>query len=380
MDFAFSEEQDEFRTMLRRFLEERWSITDVRKLAETPSGFDRNVWKQMAEELGLQGLAIPEAHGGQGFGFLEVGIALEEMGRQLAGGPFLASAVIAAAAIEAAASSAQQAEWLPAIASGETIATLAVHEASGRADPGGIETICRREGNGWCVAGRKVAVLDAQNADLLLVAAREAGSTGDAGLSLFAVRADAAGLSVEPTDGLDLTRKIAEVELDDVAATPLGAVGAAAPAIARTLDLAAIAIAAEGTGATARCLDSAVAYAKSRIQFGRTIASFQAIKHKAAEVMLELETARSAAYWSWWVAAQQGGGSAVDLAEAASVAKSLCNDALSRAAAENVHIHGGMGFTWEFDCHLYFRRAKAAEMLFGDPIFHRARLAERLGL
>ena len=193
------------------------------------------------------------------------------------------------------------------------------------------------------------------------------------------MRAESAGLTLKPTDGLDLTRKIAEVQLSNAPATPLGDVGAAAPALARTLDLAAIALAAECTGATARCLESAVAYAKSRIQFGRTIASFQAIKHKAAEVMLELETARSAAYWSWWVAAQQGG-AAADLAEAASVAKSLCNDALSRAAAENVHIHGGMGFTWEFDCHLYFRRAKAAEMLFGDPIFHRARLAERLGL
>jgi alkylation response protein AidB-like acyl-CoA dehydrogenase len=380
MDFAFSEEQDEFRAMLRRFLEERWSIADVRKLAETPAGYDRGVWKQMAEELGLQGLAIPEAHGGQGFGFLEVGIALEEMGRQLAGGPFLASAVIAASTIEAAASPAQRSEWLPAIASGELIATLAVHEASGRADLGSIETTCRRDGAGWSVRGHKVAVLDAQNAELFLVAAREAGTAGDAGISLFAVRAESAGLSLKPTDGLDLTRKMAAVELHDAPATPLGDVGAAAPALARTLDLAAIAIAAECTGATARCLESAVAYAKSRIQFGRTIASFQAIKHKAAEVMLELETARSAAYWSWWVAAQGASGGAADLAEAASIAKSLCNDALSRAAAENVHIHGGMGFTWEFDCHLYFRRAKAAELLFGDPIFHRARLAERLGL
>lgn len=379
MDFAFSEEQDEFRAMLRRFLEERWSITEVRKLAETPAGYDRNVWKQMAEELGLQGLAIPEAHGGQGFGFLEVGIALEEMGRQLAGGPFLASAVIAAAAIEAAGSKAQQAEWLPAIASGEVIATLAVHEAPGRADLGGIETTGRRTGDGWCVTGNKVLVLDAQNADLLLVAAREAGSAGDAGISLFAVRSDAAGVTVKPTDGIDLTRKLAEIDLVDASATPLGDVGAAGPALARALDVAAIGLAAECAGATARCLESAVAYAKSRIQFGRTIASFQAIKHKAAEVMLELETARSAAYWSWWVAAQPGT-SGADLAEAASVAKSLACDALSRAAAENVHIHGGMGFTWEFDCHLYFRRAKAAELLFGDPIFHRARLAERLGL
>jgi alkylation response protein AidB-like acyl-CoA dehydrogenase len=378
MDFAFSEEQDEFRAMLRRFLEERWSTAEVRRLAETPSGFDRGTWKQMAEELGLQGLAISEAHGGQGFGFLEVGIALEEMGRQLAGGPFLASAVVAASAIQAAGSAAQQAEWLPAIASGETIETLAVLEAEGRSGLDGVAATCRRDGSGWRVAGRKVAVLDAQNADLLLVAAREPGSGGASGLSLLAVRADATGVAVKPTDGLDLTRKLAEVELHDAPATPIGDAGGAAPALARALDLAAIGVAAECTGAAARCLESAVAYAKSRIQFGRPIGAFQAIKHKAAEVMLELECARSAAYWSWWVAAQPEV-AAGDLAEAASVAKSSCNEALSRAAAENVQIHGGIGFTWEFDCHLFYRRARTAELLFGDPIWHRARLADRLG-
>jgi len=379
MDFAFSDEQDEFRAMLRRFLEERWPTSEVRKLAETPAGFDRGVWKQMAEELGLQGLAIAEEHGGQGFGFLETGIALEEMGRQLAGGPFLASAVVAANAIAAAASAAQQAEWLPALASGDTIATLGVLETSGRFGLDGIEATCARGAKGWRVSGRKVAVLDAQNADLLLVAAREPGSRGEAGVSLLALRADAPGLAVKPTDGLDLTRKIADVELADAPATLVGEAGGAAPALARALDLAAIGIAAECVGGAARCLEAAVGYAKSRIQFARPIGSFQAIKHKAAEVMLELESARSAAYWSWWVAAQPAA-TPRELAEAASVAKATCNEALSRAAAENVQIHGGVGFTWEFDCHLFYRRARAAELLFGDPIWHRARIAAQLGL
>ena len=378
MDFAFSDEQDEFRAMVRRFLEERWSTAEVRKLAETPAGFDRATWKQMAEELGLHGLALPEAYGGQGFGFIEVGIALEEMGRQLAGGPFLASAVVAAHAIQLAATSAQRAELLPGIASGDTIATLALLEASGRHDAAGIATTCRRDGDGWRVAGRKIAVLDAQNADLLLVAAREAGTAGEAGVSLFVVRADAAGVTVKATDGLDLARKLAEVELADASATLLGDAGTAWPALARTLDLAAIAVAAESVGTAARCLEMAVGYAKSRIQFARPIGSFQAIKHKAAEVMLELESARSAAYWSWWVAAQPET-SAADLAEAASVAKATCDDALLRAAAENVHIHGGVGFTWEFDCHLFYRRAKTSEFLFGDPLWHRARISTQLG-
>lgn len=378
MDFAFSDEQEEFRTVVRRFVEERWSIAEVRKHVESPAGFDRSVWKQMAAELGLQGLAISEAHGGQGFGFLEVGIALEELGRQLAGGPFLASAVVAAHAIAAGATAEQCAEWLPAIASGASVATLAALEASGRPGTGGIEATCSRGANGWRVSGRKVAVLDAQNADLLIVAAREAGSRGDAGVSLLAVRPDVAGLVVKPTDCLDLTRKLADVELADTPATLLGDAGAAAPALARALDAGAIAIAAESVGAAARCLEASVAYAKSRIQFARPIGAFQAIKHKAAEVMLELESARSAAYWSWWVAAQPNV-AARDLTEAASVAKTSCNEALSRAAAENVQIHGGVGFTWEFDCHLFYRRAKVAELLFGDPTWHRARLAAQLG-
>jgi alkylation response protein AidB-like acyl-CoA dehydrogenase len=378
MDFAFSDEQDEFRAVVRRFIEERWSAADVRKLADTPGGFDRGVWKQMAEELGLHGLALPEAVGGQGFGFLELGIALEEMGRQLAGGPFLASAVVAAHAIEYAASDAQRAELLPDLASGAAIATLALLEASGRHDAAGIAATARRDGAAFRVSGRKIAVLDGQNADLLLVAAREPGSAREAGVSLLAVRADAAGVAVKPIDGFDLTRKLADVEFEGAPATLLGDAGAAWPALARTLDLAAIAVAAESVGATARCLEMAVDYAKSRIQFARPIGSFQAIKHKTAEVMLELESARSAAYWSWWVAAQPGG-AAADLAEAASVAKATCNDAFLRAAAENVHIHGGVGFTWEFDCHLYYRRAKTAEFLFGDPIWHRARLADQLG-
>ena len=355
--------------MVRRFVEERWPIAEVRRLSETDRGFDRAVWKQMAAELGLQGLAIPEALGGQGFDFLELGIALEELGRQLAGGPFLASACLAAPAILAAASASQRAALLPALASGDAIATLAVLE------PDGVTSSCRCIEGRWRVTGAKVGVIDGQNADLLLVAA---GAPGSGGGSLLAVRSDAPGVALRPAEGLDLTRRLADLELDDAPAELLGEPGAAQPALARALDLAAIAVAAESVGAAARCLESAVDYAKSRVQFARPIGSFQAIKHKAAEVMLELESARSAAYWSWWVAAQPGSDAAA-LAEAASIAKSACSDAFLRAAAENLHIHGGVGFTWEFDCHLYYRRAKASELLFGDPVHHRARLAAQLG-
>jgi alkylation response protein AidB-like acyl-CoA dehydrogenase len=375
MDFAFSEEQDEFRGVVRRFLEERWSAAEVRKLAETPS-FDPD----LEAGGGTRAARTRVARGLRrtGLGFIELGIALEEMGRCLAGGPFLASAVIGAHAIQLAATAAQRAALLPGLASGETIATLAVLEASGRQDADAIAATCRRDGDGWRVTGRKIAVLDAQNADLLVVAAREAGSRGEAGVSLLVVRADAAGVIVKPADGLDLTRKLGEVELVDAAATLLGDAGAAWPALARTLDLAAIAVRPSRSAPPPLSRDGG-GLRQSRIQFARPIGSFQAIKHKTAEVMLELESARSAAYWSWWVAAQPEV-SAADLAEAASVAKATCNDAFLRAAAENVQIHGGVGFTWEFDCHLYYRRAKTSEFLFGDPLWHRARIAAQLGL
>lgn len=378
MDFAFSEEQEEFRVIVRRFVEQRWPTSEVRRLAETATGFDAGVWKQMAAELGLQGLTIPELHGGQGFHFLELGIALEELGRQLAGGPYLASSVLATQALLAIADPVQQAEWLPSIAAGDSIVTLAAFEPSGHADIESITTTCRSGSDGWSVSGIKTPVLDAQHADRILVAAREDGSTGAQGLTLLALRPDAPGVTTTPVDGLDLTRKHADLVLRDAAATPLGRPGAAGPALARVLDLATIALAAESIGAAARCLEMAVAYAKERIQFGRPIGSFQAVQHKCAEVMLELESARSAAYWSWWVAAQPEADPG-ELAEAASIAKATCGEALARAAAENVQIHGGVGFTWEFDCHLFFRRAKAVEHLLGDPVWHRARLADRLG-
>jgi alkylation response protein AidB-like acyl-CoA dehydrogenase len=375
VDFAFSEEQEEFRAVVRRFVEERWPTAEVRRLAEG-AGFEGAVWKQMGAELGLLGLAIPEPYGGQGFGFLEVGIALEELGRQLAGGPYLASAVLATQAILAAADDAQRAEWLPALAAGDRIAALAVDEPGAGPGLASIATRCRRDGSGWRVSGAKVSVLDGQNADLLLVAAREPGSDG---ITLLAVRPDAPGLAVAPAEGLDLARQHADVTLRDTPAVALGRPAGATGALVRALDLGAIAIAAEAVGAAARCLEMAVDYARQRIQFGRPIGSFQAVQHKCAEVMLELESARSAAYWSWWVASQEGVAPAA-LAEAASIAKATAGDALTRAAAENVQIHGGVGFTWEFDCHLFFRRARAVESLLGDPIWHRARLAEALGL
>lgn len=378
MNFAFSEEQEAFRDTLRRFFEERWSSAQVRQLAATPEGFDAAVWKQLGEELGLAGIALPESVGGQGFGFLELGIALEEMGRQLAGGPFFASACLGARAIQHAASEPQRQALLPSIAAGGRLATLAFGERSAAPAADDITATCRRQGDGWVVSGDKPGVISGAQADLFVVAAREPGTTGADGIALLGVARDAPGVAVTPVDPLDLSRPQADLALRDAPAQRLGGDDSAWPALARALDESTIALAAEAIGSAARCLELAVEYAKQRVQFARPIGAFQAVKHKVAEVMLEIETARSAAYWSWWVADQEPFDPAA-LAEAASVAKSACSEALTRAASENLQIHGGVGFTWEFDCHLYYRRAKASELLLGDPTWHRARLAQQLG-
>ncbi len=378
MDFAFSEEQDEFREVLARFLAERWPVSESRRLQETSEGFDPTVWKQMSAELGLQGLAIPEQYDGQGFSFLELGIALEEMGRQLAGGPYFATVCLAAQALLHVGDEAQKREWLPAIAAGELLATLACGERGGFPDPDDVHAVCEPDGEGLRVSGAASWIPHGHGADLILIAARRAGTRGAEGVSLLAVRGDAEGVHTSALDTMDGTRKLGSLLLEGAPAQRIGPEDGAWPGLQSTLDGAAIALAAEMAGGTARCLDMAVEHAKGRIQFARAIGSFQAVKHKAAEVLLELESARSAAYWSWWVAAQPES-SGAELATAASIAKSVCGDAFLRAAEENIQIHGGMGFTWEADPHLYYRRAKSASILFGDALEHRARLASGLG-
>jgi alkylation response protein AidB-like acyl-CoA dehydrogenase len=388
VDFAFSEEQDEFRETLRRFLAEKSPSAEVRRVMESPEGYDPVLWKQMATELGLQGLALPEACGGQGFGCLELGIVFEEMGRALLPSPYLATVGLAASAIQAVASEAEQGELLPGIASGATVATLALGEAGGGF---GLEEIALRavaDGDVHRLTGRKTFVLDAAVADLLLVVAR----TPEGALALFALRSDEPGVRVTPTDPLDPLRRHAHLDLDGAVAQRLGsgdappqgrgsapplARGSAAASLRRALQRSAILVAAEMVGAAQRCLEMSVEHAKARVQFARPIGSFQAIKHKTAEVLLEVECARSAAYWSWWAAEQDD---ERQLAEAAHVAKAVCGDALARAAAENVQIHAGIGFTWEHDAQLFYKRARSADVLLGDARWHRARLADLLGL
>ncbi len=376
MDFAFSDEQDEFREVLRRFFEERSALADVRRAFESPDGFDRGLWKQMAEELGLQGVHLPEVVGGQGFGFLELGIVLEEMGRALVPGPFLASSVLAAGAILAAGSDEEQKTWLPGIASGERLGALALVEASGSWEPGDVATEARIDGDALILNGTKETVLSGDVADFFVVAARLPGTSGDEGLTLALVEAQAPGVSVTPLEGLDLTRRQARVVLDGACAKPLGAPGRGASALRTCLLHGAVALGAEAVGGADHALGMAVEYAKVRVQFARPIGSFQGIKHMVAEVLRDLELARAAAYWSWWVAEE----AASELAEAAPLAKSACADAYLAAATVNIQIHGGIGFTWEHDAHLFYKRAKSVELLLGDSTQQRGALATALGL
>jgi alkylation response protein AidB-like acyl-CoA dehydrogenase len=371
MNFAFSEEQEELRRAVRRFLEDKSPMTEVRRLMETEEGFDRPVWEQMANQLGLQALTIPEEYGGAGFGYVELIVVLEEMGAALLCAPYFSTVGLAANALLASGDESAKKDLLPGIAGGETIATLAFTEDSGRWDLQGITLAASAKGDGWTLDGHKMFVIDGHTADLILVAAR----TGK-GVSLFAVEGNASGLTRTALATMDQTRKQARLEFSGTPARLIGEEGAADPVLTKTLDLAAVALAAEQVGGAQRCLDMSVDYAKTRIQFGRPIGSFQAIKHKCADMLLEVESAKSAAYYAGWAAAEDS----EELPVVASLAKSYCSEAYFHAAAENIQIHGGIGFTWEHDAHLYFKRAKSSELLLGDPTYHRELLAQRIGI
>jgi alkylation response protein AidB-like acyl-CoA dehydrogenase len=371
MNFAFSDEQEELRAAVRRFLAEKSPETEVRRLMDTTEGYDPAVWSQMADQLGLQSLTIPEEFGGSGFTYVELLVVLEEMGSALLCAPFFSSVALAANALLTSGDDEAKKSFLPGIASGETIATLAITEDNGKWDFGGIECKAEKKGDGWVLDGHKMFVIDGHVANLIIVAART-----KAGVSLFAVQEDAAGLTRKPLPTMDQTRKQARLEFSGTPATLIGADGGAEAGLTKTLDLAAVALAAEQVGGAQHVLDASVEYAKTRIQFGRPIGSFQAIKHKCADMLLEVESAKSAAYYAAWAAAEDSD----ELPVVASLAKSYCSEAYFHAAAENIQIHGGIGFTWEHPAHLYFKRAKSSELFLGDPSYHRELLAQRIGI
>ena len=371
MNFGFSEEQEELRRMVKRFLEEKSPETEVRRLMATSEGYDPAVWDQMANELALQALGIPEEFGGQGFGPVELYVVFEEMGAALFCSPYFSTVALAANAILLVGSDADKAVHLPGIASGETIATLALTDDAGQWDLSATSTRATAQGDGFALNGVRNYVTDGNVASLILVPAMT-----DKGLSLFAVQGDASGVARESLATMDQTRKQSRIEFTNAPAVLVGSEGQALAGLETTLSIAASALAAEQVGGAQRVLNNAVEYAKNRVQFGRPIGSFQAIKHKCADMLLDVESAKSAAYYAAWAAQELND----ELPIAASLAKSFCSEAYFHCAAENIQIHGGIGFTWEHHAHLYFKRAKSSELFLGDPAYHRELLAQHLGI
>ena len=298
------------------------------------------------------------------------------MGRVLLCAPYFSTVCLAANAIMNAGTDAQQGDLLPSIASGDVIAALAFTEPSGKWDASGITMEAAGSGDSFTLSGTKMFVIDGHTANQVVVVARLAGTSGEEGISFFVVDGDAAGLTRTPLATMDMTRKQARLDFDGVAATPLGTPGSGWPALSKTLDQAAVCLSNEMVGGAQKVLDMSVEYAKVRVQFGRPIGSFQAIKHKCADMLLEVESAKSAAYYASWAAAEDN----EELPVVASLAKAYCSDAYFHSAAENIQIHGGIGFTWEHDAHLYFKRAKSSEILLGDATYHRELLAQRIGI
>ena len=371
MDFALSEEQTTLQEVLRDFFEKKSPESAVRERLADPTGYDEALWRQMADQLGLQGLAIPEEYGGAGFSFVELGIVLAEMGRALVVSPFFASSVMAAQLLLAAADIDANKEYLPRLASGELIGTVAIAEDSGSWLPADVTTTATQSHDGWMISGHKSYVLDGAVADVLLVAARADGEVG-----IFGVDGTAPGVNRVPLDTMDQTRKQARIEFDDTPARLIGSTDRGRRAVETMLDHAMIALSAESLGGTEKVLDMAVEYAKVREQFGRPIGSFQAIKHKCASMLVELESSRSAVYYALWAV------SAADpeVPMLASLTKAFCTDTYLYACGENLQIHGGIGFTWEHPAHLYLKRAKNAQLFMGSSDFHRQRLAELIGI
>ncbi|MGI5455672.1 acyl-CoA dehydrogenase family protein [Streptomyces sp. CA-249302] len=384
MDAGFTAEQDEIRRTLRELLHRRCGSEELRAALDTPGGHDTALWSTLAEQLGLPGLALPEAYGGVGCSVTELALASEELGRALAPVPLLATAVLAGPVVRALGTGAQCAELLPRLASGALTGALAVPgtalatalaltggnggEWAGGGRAGGVQA--RRVGEGWRLYGEVGQVLDGHSAGLLVIAAHAGGFARSRTL-FFLVSGDAAGLVRLRQTALDATRPQGRLQLRDVEAELLGGEDGRGVlgALSSVGDSAAAVLACEAVGAADRALERTVEYVRQREQFGRAIGSFQAVKHRLADVYVQLQAARSAAYYAAW-AAGQGGERAGGLA----LAQAL--EALRCAAAEGIQLHGGIGFTWEHDAHLYFKRASGDELLFGPVHRLRARAAD----
>ncbi len=361
MAFTFTSEQRALRDAVAAFVAEHSGESTVRAVSETEHGYDPAVWRVLAQQLGLVGLIVPERYGGSGAGPIELAIVCEELGKALFCGPYLASAVLATSLLLDLGDDIINTELLPALAGGDRTATVAVDEGAGTWDPVTVATSATQMPNGWTVSGTKRYVLDGASADILLVVTE--------GPRVFAVDRAGPGVAVAPLQTLDRTRRQADITFAEAPARPLD--GDAATALQRTLDTGAVMLAAEQAGGARRALDMAVDYAKQRYQFGRAIGSFQAIKHMCADLVVEAESAYSAAYYAAW--ALSGETADADATGSADLAAAFCADAFVKVASDNIQIHGGIGFTWEHPAHLYLRRARTDAQLLGDSAHHRDR-------
>lgn len=382
MDFTFTEEQLMIRDTAEAFLAEVSTSAAVRAAMATELGYDTALWQKICDEMFWQAIHIPEEYGGMGLGYVELVAMLEQMGRFLLCSPFYSTVCLGVNALLVAGTPEQQAEYLPRIIEGTT-ATLAYTGANGRWDADAVTATYARQGDDYVLNGSWRYVPDGHSAQLLVVAAREEGSSGTSGISLFIVPADSQGIAREWLPTMDQTRKQGQIVMSDAvvtSASAMSAPGEAWPLLERIIGLATVAVAAEQVGGAQQALDSTVAYTMERVQFGRTIAGYQAVKHKAADMMVKVEAGRSAAYYAACVAdeALRGGSLAADLGDAASVAKAWCSDAFFFNAGCGIQLHGGVGFTWEYDIQLYFKRAKSSETFLGNGAWHRESIAARL--
>ncbi|HEX3591186.1 MAG TPA: acyl-CoA dehydrogenase family protein [Pseudonocardiaceae bacterium] len=356
MQLTESPEQRELRTSVRRFLADKSPLSAVRELMATEAGYDTAVWKQAGSQLGLPGIAIPEEYAGAGFTFVEQAIVLEELGRSLYCGPYFASAVLAANVLLCSDDETAKQRHLPGIAAGDVIGTLAF-----TGDGEGVTAVGDR------LTGSRELVLDGHIADLILVVADG---------SLFAVAAGAPGMSVHVLPTLDQTRRLARIEFEDTPADLVGERGSAAGVLNRALDRAALALAAEELGGAQAALDMALDYLKTREQFDRPVGSFQALKHRCADLLLQVESTRSAVLYAAWAVADGSD----EVPTIAPLTKAYASETFAQAAGENIQMHGGIGFTWEHDAHLYFKRAAFDRQFLGDPAYHRERLVTGIGI
>lgn len=336
----------------------------MRAAMDSPTGYDERVWRELTADLGLSAIAVPEEFGGAGAGLSELAVVFEEMGAALLCAPFFSTVALAIPTLLASGDPVAMREYLPTLVDGSRTATVIFNGSLDAWDPDTVTVSARGHGLEYRLHGVAELVLDGHTANTVLVAANT-----DNGTSLFAVDGNAHGLGREPLATLDRTRKVARLTFDGVPARLIGTDAAAADALEKAYRVAVIALAAEQLGAAQRCLDTAVSYAKERIQFGRAIGSFQAVKHRCADMLVLVEGARSAVRHAADVAEDEEG------AIAASVAKMACSEAFLGVALDNMRIHGGIGFTWEHDAHLYVRRAKATQLIFGSPDYHAERLA-----